>query len=340
MLYRLSYTHRELGGAYSLLRGSQRTSLLSGPNRVWSESLVSGPKSSRRTRAMNSDAPRPPAPSQLASAHAFAPPGTRLVEHWGMGGAFEVALVRDEHERLLVAKRQAPHARREGGDDELFREHELLRSLRGNLAPAWEGFGSDERGPFLLQARAPGCSVRALWEGQAPLSAARWRDLARATSRALALLHQATDQKGPLLVVHGDISPDNLFFSTSTAHVTFLDFSSSTWRDAPRPVSPSGRGTLPYCAPELARQETIATQASDTYALAATLLAAALGGVITEANTEASRLLEIGTRGAQVEKLAARLDLSVKARAAITEALRFDLEQRLTSSREFAERLE
>ena len=27
---------------------------------------------------------------------------------------------------------------------------------------------------------------------------------------------------------------------------TFLDFSSSTWRDAPRPVSPRGRGTLPY----------------------------------------------------------------------------------------------
>ena len=288
---------------------------------------------------MTSDDPRPPALSQLAAARAFAPPGTQLVEHWGIGGAFEVALVRDEHERLLVAKRPAPHARRAEGEDELFREHELLRSLRGNLAPAWEGFGSDERGPFLLQTRAPGCSVRALWQEDA-LSAARWRDLARAASHSLALLHQAADQKGPLQVVHGDISPDNLFFSTSTGHLTFLDFSSSTSRDAPNPVSPRSRGTLPYCAPELARQETIATQASDTYALAATLLAAALGGVITEANTEASRLLEIGTRGVQVEKLGTRLDLSVKARAAITEALRFDLEQRLTSSREFAERLE
>ena len=96
----------------------------------------------------------------------------------------------------------------------------------------------------------------------------------------------------------------------------------------------------PIARPSSPGKRSIPTQASDTYALAATLLAAALGGVITEANTEASRLLEIGTRGAQVEKLAARLDLSVKARAAITEALRFNLEQRLSSSREFAERLE
>jgi serine/threonine protein kinase len=188
----------------------------------------------------------------------------------------------------------------------------------------------------LLEGRARGVSVRELAESG--LDAPRWVELARASSGALARLHALRDERGDLSFVHGDVSPDNVFFD-APAGVTFVDLSSATFRDAAEPVFPGDRGTLPYVAPEIARGEARPAAASDTYALAATLLAAAIGRDLVDAATEASRLLEIGTSGVRAERIDRRSDLPERARDAIRRALRFDPALRLASSLDLAREL-
>ena len=119
---------------------------------------------------------------------------------------------------------------------------------------------------------------------------------------------------------------------------TFIDLSNATFRDAPIPALAQGRGTLPYVAPEIARNEETPTQATDTYALAATLLFLAVGP-LTDAATDASRLLEIGTNGLLLDKLDLRADLPKRARAALASALRFEPKSRLASASELAREL-
>ena len=96
------------------------------------------------------------------------------------------------------------------------------------------------------------------------------------------------------------------------------------------------RGTLPYVAPEIVRGEAGASAETDTYALAATLLAVAVGP-LTQGTTEASRLLEVGSQGISAERIERRSDLPARARTAIARALRFDRASRLASSRELAD---
>jgi serine/threonine protein kinase len=270
----------------------------------------------------------------------FAPEGTRLVERLGIGSVFEVALVRDERERELVCKRSAPHAKVDSGERALRRERDLLLAAKSPYFADLVEWGSDDRGEFLLEARAAGSAVRELVrEAGPPVDRATWLELARAASRALSCLHQLRDQRGELRFVHGDVSPDNLFFERP-AHATFIDLSSATFREGPDPVFPSGRGTLPYVAPEVARGEVRPRADSDTYALAATLLAVAVGPKITRATTEASRLLEVGTRGVDFALIDHRTDLPQHARIAIAKALRFEWGGRLASSGELADELE
>jgi len=265
----------------------------------------------------------------------FAPSGTRLVEHLGVGSVFEVAIVRSGAEQELVCKRVAPRARLAAGESALDREQAILVAARSDHLARAVSWGSDERGGFLLETRAAGGAVRRLIDEPRPVGAAAFIELARASSEALASLHALRDAKGNLSVVHGDISPDNLFFAEPST-ITFIDLSSATFRDAPAPVFPRDRGTLPYVAPELARGEIAASAATDTYALAATLLAIALGRSIVGTNTEASRLLEVATQGIDMNLVDQRTDLPSPARRALAQALAFDPAARLTSSRELA----
>ena len=265
----------------------------------------------------------------------FAPSGTRLVEHLGVGSVFEVAIVRSETEQELVCKRVGPRARLAAGESALEREREILLAVRSDHLAKPVSWGSDDRGGFLLETRAAGGAVRRLLDEHRPLGAAVFVELARASSEALASLHALRDAQGELSVVHGDVSPDNLFFAEPST-ITFVDLSSATFRDAPAPVFPRDRGTLPYVAPELARGELAASAATDTYALAATLLAIALGQSIVRANTEASRLLEVATRGIDVMLVDRRPDLPFPARRALAQALAFDPAARLSSSRDLA----
>jgi serine/threonine protein kinase len=262
----------------------------------------------------------------------FVPSAFRTIERLGVGTVFEVALCRDALERDLICKRAVD----ERFAPALERERAVLAlGLRPEL-PELVAFGEDARGGFLVETRAPGGPLRDLIDSRAPPGAAQWLELARAATRALAALHARGDAEG-LRFVHGDISPDNLFFEPPST-ITFIDFSSATWRDAPEPALAGDRGTLPYAAPELARQEVRATGATDTYALAATLLAVAVGPPLVRATTEAARLFEVGSEGILWKRIDERTDLAAELRSALAEALQYDREHRLTSSSELAAR--
>ncbi len=261
----------------------------------------------------------------------FAPIGTHLVEALGVGSVFEVAVVRDHANRELICKRTAPGARAASGDAALDRERAILLAAPSPHLVELVGFGSDARGGFLLEARAKGTAVRrALGEKAHPLDTATWLALARSSTEALSALHTLRDARGDLFFVHGDVSPDNLFFDPP-ASATFIDLSSAIFRDGPNPVFAADRGTLPYVAPEIARGEARPSRATDVYALAATLLAAAVGSAITDATTEAARLLEVGSKGVRVDLLDRRRDLPERVRAALARALSLDPATRLGS---------
>jgi serine/threonine protein kinase len=265
----------------------------------------------------------------------FVPSGFQLIEPLGVGTVFAVALVTDAQGRELICKRAADPR----FSTALERERDLLAILCGACVPELVASGHDARGGFLVETRAGGAPVRELMTaGQAIPSAATCLELARASTHALATLHTLRDGKGPFNFVHGDISPDNLFFEPP-ASVTFIDFSSASWREAPEPPHLDDRGTAPYAAPELLRQETRATAECDTYALAATLLAVIVGVPIVRATTEAARLYEAGSEGIQWARIERRADLPPDFRSAISEALQYERALRLTSSRELAARL-
>jgi serine/threonine protein kinase len=264
-----------------------------------------------------------------------------FIERLGTGSVFEVVRVRDERARELIVKRIAPHVRSAGVPEALAREHSVLRAttvLRPRCLPELVAADTDEQGAFVIETVAPGIPARELATESPPhLHPFAWCEIARASSAALAELHAIRDAAGELHIVHGDISPDNLFvLAPDTA--TFIDLSNATFRDAPSPALPRSRGTLPYAAPEIVRSESLPTQASDTYALAATLLFLAVGP-LTDAQTEASRLLEVGTQGIRLHKLDLRADLPDRARAALAGALRFEPKERLVSASDLAREL-
>ncbi|HKQ68840.1 MAG TPA: phosphotransferase [Polyangiaceae bacterium] len=277
---------------------------------------------------------------------AWAPPGTTLVERLGTGSVFEVGVVRGEGGQSLLCKRVNPELA-EAGEPALAREIEVLRACSAAhetrasvlIVPEWVGSGTDGRGAFLLETVAPGCSLREfVFANGRVLEPGLWLRMARSLTRALAELHALADASGGLDIVHGDVSPDNIFVEPP-GRITFIDFSSATWRGAPKPALAHDRGTVPYAPPELVRGEMQANFATDTYALAATLLAAAMGS-ITDAGNDAGKLLETGERGLRVDRWMANTSFPEGVRAALAVALRFDPAQRTSSAAELAAALD
>src|SRR5207244_9013292 len=92
----------------------------------------------------------------------------------------------------------------------------------------------------------------------------------RASLIALATLHEAEDDEGPLDIVHADPSPANIAASHDGSTVILLDLGLATFRNAPRRDG-AFRGTPLYVAPEIARGDSPTVQ-SYLFSLAATLL--------------------------------------------------------------------
>lgn len=289
---------------------------------------------------------RPSATAFMQRHHGFmAPPGTMLLRPLGAGATFRAALVRHSDESrplpatLAVAKRPiADLAGLPEGKRALEREWRILEALRHDSLPRPLFFGEDAAGPYLVETAAKGISLRSLGEQAArSLVAATWTRLALASSQALADLHEHRDHRGPLDFVHGDISPDNVFFD-SQGGATFTDFAMSGFRDDPEPIFSRARGTLPYAPPELAREDATPSAGTDTYSLAA-VLAWLLVPDLSEAASGAALLLEIGERGLQIDALNRRSDLPAAALRVLRHALAFSPRDRLASSRDLAREL-
>ena len=178
--------------------------------------------------------------------------------------------------RLASRDRAEPEARARLRD-----EGTLLGLLDGRMTPRLLATGDDAQGPWLRMEKLafPTLAQRLAIAG-APLDPAWVARATRAAFEALAALHEARDARGALAIVHADLSPANVAVDDAGARAVLLDLELAAWRDGPARDG-AFRGTIGYCAPEIARGET-PTAASDLFALAATMLHASTGAVPRE----------------------------------------------------------
>lgn len=177
--------------------------------------------------------------------------------------------------RLSARERSVPEAAAR-----LRGEADLLGVLGGTFTPRLAGAGEDERGPWLRTERIPFPTLaqrleRSRNEGAPVLDTAWLEPAIRVAFAALAQLHDASDGRGPLQIVHADLSPSNVAVDDDAMRAVLLDLELASWRASPTRDG-AFRGTVGYCAPEIARGE-LPTVESDLFALAATFLDAALG---------------------------------------------------------------
>src|SRR6187200_1515075 len=94
-----------------------------------------------------------------------APAGTEIVEALGSGTVFDVALV-TEGGTTLICKRLTPRAlRAPAGRAAMVREAKVLAVAKHPALPALVRVGNDGHGPFLLETRADGVSLREIVDG-------------------------------------------------------------------------------------------------------------------------------------------------------------------------------
>jgi serine/threonine protein kinase len=171
-------------------------------------------------------------------------------------------------------------------------ETSVLRALAETGAPGvpgvldvWRGGVALELIPYpTLRESEQAMKADAVFRGAA----------ARALFGCLAKVHAAEDREGrPLAVVHGDLSPDNVFVAPGGAPAMLADFGLARWREGAA-ADGAFRGTLRYVAPEVARGEAFDGRADD-FALAASILEIATGVPLRDGTSAAVLLAEAGT---------------------------------------------
>ncbi len=190
--------------------------------------------------------------------------------------------------RLSTREQQEPEA-----IARLRSESELLsRLMPFGVTPCLIEHGSDEAGPWLRTERmlAPTIAEH-LERAQGALDATWIERAARAAFIAMAIVHEATDEHGPLAIVHADLSPSNLAINEPVDRAFVLDFDLAWWREGPPRRDGAFRGTIRYAAPELARGET-PTVRSDLFSLAAVMLHAIMGSPPRRGGSFAALLVE------------------------------------------------
>jgi serine/threonine-protein kinase len=182
--------------------------------------------------------------------------------------------------------------------------------------------GEDEAGPYVVLEHVP---LPPLEHAIGRTDAAWIEGAARAAFASLAAVHEASDTRGPLGVVHADLSPANVLVDASSAVI--VDFGLARWRDRPGSAGGAFAGTIGYAAPELARGETIDTRA-DLFALAASLLHALSGSPPRAQTTEAARLAAAGDDPIDAWAAAAARPLAPPLRDALVACVAFDRDRR------------
>ena len=125
-----------------------------------------------------------------------------------------------------------------------------------------------------------------------------WRIVAR-----FAELHTLLEEGEWLEFVHGDPSPAQLVVTPGN-DIALVDFGASgvRMRDGAA-LGATGRGTVPWAAPELVRDETAPTQATDRYAAAAIAAYALVGDALLPSVTGGARVFHVGAHGLVVEAI-------------------------------------
>jgi serine/threonine protein kinase len=176
-----------------------------------------------------------------------------------------------------LEKRLSPRERTEPEAEKRLISEALLLEKLGllGITPRLLAHGRDARGPWhrVERVHLPTLAQR-IERGP---SAVDWVErAATAVLRALAALHEATDEAGPLSVVHADVSPSNLAIDEAGSQVVLLDLDLAWWRESSPPADGAFRGTIAYVAPEVARGER-PTVRSDLFSVGASLLHALTG---------------------------------------------------------------
>lgn len=266
-----------------------------------------------------------------------APEGTQFIRLLGGGSVFQVALVR-AREREIVCKRLTPHAlETREGRAAMVREAKLLSMVNHPALPQLVRVGNDAYGPFFLETYVLGMSLHGLVHAWSTLGKPVPRSLVRhifiTALQTLADVHELADDRGPLGIVHGDISPDHVVFGP-VGDVRFVDLGGARFRGLEPDVDTDDRGTVPYAAPEIVRGEEKPGQTSDMYALCATLLWFATGEELCVASTDAAKLAEVAQHGVRRELVDRMGALEPHERACFRAALDPDPTRRPTSVRQ------
>ncbi|WP_437990140.1 protein kinase domain-containing protein [Sorangium sp. So ce145] len=269
-----------------------------------------------------------------------APDGTRLIEHLGAGATFDVALVRlggSPPGPTLVCKRLVPGVLHEhAGRAAMVREAKVLSLVRHPALPALARVGADRHGPFLLESRREGTSLRDVldgWRGLGrPPPASLITHVVRSAIETLAELQEIEDAGGPVRFVHGDLGPDHVLLGP-LGDIGLVDLGAARFRGMDPDLETADRGTVPFVAPEIARGESPPTQRGDVYSMAATLVSFATGAPLTRAREQAAALVEISESGLCLDPLSVTDALSPGQRRALARALDRDPERRAGTAR-------
>jgi serine/threonine-protein kinase len=258
-----------------------------------------------------------------------APSGTTFLAPLGVGSVALVARVERGPEELACKRLLPQHRDRAGARLSLVREARALALARHPALPALRGVGSDEAGPYVLETIVEGLSLRDVkgrWGGRVPWHLAT--HVAREAARVVSELHALKDEAGLIHLAHGDLGPDNLRLGPY-GEVAVIDLGNARFRGFTADLESGERGTAPYLAPELARGEQGGTQATDVYALCATVAWLLLDGeaALGAAAGEAARLLEAGERGIPASRLA---PLPTPLRTVLERMLAFDPSRRVS----------
>lgn len=187
-----------------------------------------------------------------------------------------LARVRDARGRSLMLKRLSPRLRGEALAERMFAvEVHILRRLPRGLGPAYVAHGEDSAGPWLLEEYLLGHDLGAWITRYGAMPEPLVAQLFERGKACLRRLHEASDRRGALELIHGDVAPGNLLLSPAL-DLHLIDFDLGSVRGAPRPVDGRVRGTLHYISPRIARGEALAP-ADDTFALAMCMLFALTG---------------------------------------------------------------
>lgn len=264
-----------------------------------------------------------------------------------VGGSAEVFLARPKvgstPATRLVVKRLLPSVR-ESGFDVLEREAELHRAVAHPNVVTVFGAGMVGDEPYLAMEYVEGVDLYRLLrrseseQRRIPVGVAVF--IARSVLSALAAVHSAVNARGePLLIVHRDVTPSNVYLSVEGV-VKLGDFGIARVEQRTQPAPPAGglKGKFGYLAPEQVAGEPFDHRA-DLFALAALLGEMLIGERVFPGSGQLAVLLAI--RDANIEPLrSAAPSFPAGLFTVCEQALARDPEVRFASAEELSAALE